>query len=61
MRLDFLKEVQFLKGIINPNQLPDVFIENYLKVNLFNEMEGVDPELVKLLNHKLKFLLKQYN
>ena len=58
MRLDYLKEIQFLRGILNPKKLPDDVIDDYLSVNFFNETEGYDPNIIKALNTKLKFLLQ---
>jgi hypothetical protein len=53
-----MKEVSLLKDLIVPNKLPEDVIGDYLRVNYFDDTEGLDEEVKKSMNFKISFVMK---
>ena len=61
MRKNFYKEIQLLRELMIPNKHNSDVINNYLKVNLFSGVEGINTDLIEALNNKISFIMEQFN
>ena len=59
MRLNYFREINNLREINQPWRSSET-INDYLQVRFFNATEGIDPDLVEILNSKLTDMKSEF-